>query len=102
MPTKTTINNVSKHLFVNKQHMKKLYENCVDFVISPLEIESQPYMMLMYLNSLIDEPRVNEAIINPIVQSYRSFLIERENSHIYNNDLMKNSSQSVKWKNRAR
>lgn len=73
MPTKTTINNVSKHLFVNKQHMKKLYENCVDFVISPLEIESQPYMMLMYLNSLIDEPRVNEAIINPIVQSLSLF-----------------------------
>src|SRR5699024_763454 len=55
--------------FVNKQRMANLYKNCADFVINPIEIDRQPYIMLMYLQTLVDEQRINEAIITSITQS---------------------------------
>lgn len=67
----------SKQLFVNKQYLSKLYENCIDFIVSPIEIEDQPYMMLMYLQTLVDEPRINEAIVTPIIDGLKE-LAERD------------------------
>src|SRR5699024_7090268 len=69
MTVATSDKQFSHQLFVNKQRMANLYKNCADFVINPIEIDRQPNIMLMYLQTLVDEQRINEAIITLITQS---------------------------------
>lgn len=72
MEAKTAEKNISKNMFVNKQHIKLLFKDCYDFTIHPIEVENRPYIMLMYLNTLIDQKQLNDTLLHTIITSLQS------------------------------
>src|SRR5690625_2949025 len=58
---------ISKHLFVNKSEIEKLFNDCFDLIVYPIEVEQRPLLMLIYLETLIDQQQVNGSLLHHLM-----------------------------------
>lgn len=59
---------ISKNIDKNKESLKRLFHNTSDLILYEFETLSNDRALVVYINGTIDEPRLNNDLLKPLIQ----------------------------------
>ncbi|KAA9032812.1 spore germination protein [Niallia endozanthoxylica] len=80
LPSEINMNTMSSDLSEMEQQLKKLFENCSDFVIRPVYVMDKVKILLIYIDGLIDTNMLDEVFLKPMLFERRPQGLEEVSS----------------------
>lgn len=58
---------VSADITTNEQILREIFKNCSDFIIRPIQLNSQTKVLLVYVDGLVDTKALDEIVLKPMM-----------------------------------